>query len=64
LVRLKQLAEAEVVEQLAGQINAPANVEAVRAALERSFDRFLSTPSFPQTPTWSYSAVATGSSRC
>lgn len=47
-------AEAEIVEQLAqiraavaGQISAPANVEAVRAALERLFDRFLFHPELP-----------------
>lgn len=47
-------AEAEVIEQLAqiraavaGQISAPANVQAVRAALERLFDRFLFHPEIP-----------------
>jgi hypothetical protein len=47
-------AETEVIEQLtqiraavAGQINAPANVAAVRAALERLFDRFLFHPELP-----------------
>jgi site-specific DNA recombinase len=47
-------AEAEVMEQLAhiraavaGQISAPANVQAVRAALERLFDRFLFHPELP-----------------
>jgi site-specific DNA recombinase len=47
-------AEAEVIEQLAqiraavaGQINAPGNVAAVRAALERLFDRFLFHPELP-----------------